>query len=143
MAISLGKEMAQCVNERYKGYDFNLCTYMPSHKNNMPERGYNHAELLAKSVAQTLNIPCLPLINKDFETEPQHKLPLYKRTGNLAGALSFNEDTLSDLSDMRILLCDDVKTSGSSLNECAQLLLFNGAAEVRCVTACISGGEKE
>ncbi len=143
LSDSLGTEMAKCVNERYKGYDFDLCTYMPSHKSNMTERGFNHAELLAESVSRTLNIPCLPLIKKDFETIPQHQLPLYRRTGNLAGALSFNEDTLSDLSDMRILLCDDVKTSGNSLNECAQILLFNGAAEVRCVTLCISRGEKE
>ena len=143
MAISLGKEMAQCVNERYKGYEFDLCTYMPTHENTLKERGYNHAELLANSLSHQLGLPCLPLLKKDLETPPQHQLPLYRRTGNLAGALSFNEDVLSDLSDMRILLCDDIKTSGSSLNECAQLLLFNGAAEVRCITACISGGEKE
>ena len=116
---------------------------MPTHENTLKERGYNHAELLANSLSHELGLPCLPLLKKDFETPPQHRLPLYRRTGNLAGALSFNEDVLSDLSDMRILLCDDIKTSGSSLNECAQLLLFNGAAEVRCITACISRGEKE
>jgi ComF family protein len=143
MAILLGKEMAYCVNERYNGYEFDLCTYMPTHETTLSERGYNQAELLAKTLSDELGIPCLPLLKKDFETLPQHQLPLHRRTGNLAGALSYNEDSLSDLSDMRILLCDDIKTSGSSLNECAQLLLFNGAAEVRCITACISGGEKE
>ncbi len=143
MADPLGEEMAKCVSERYKGYEFDVCTYMPSHKSTMKERGYNPAELLAKSVSGKLNIPCLPLINKDFETAPQHQLPLYRRTGNLAGALSFDDSVISDLTDMRILLCDDIKTSGQSLNECAQILLFNGASEVRCVTVCIAHGEKQ
>lgn len=141
LATSLGEEMAKCVKERYKGYGFDLCTFMPAHQNKIKERGYNHAELLAEVVADRLSLPCLPLLTKDFDTSPQHQLPLYKRTGNLAGALSFNYEALSDVTDMRILLCDDVKTSGNSLNECAELLLFNGAAEVRCVTLCIGGGK--
>lgn len=143
LADSIGKEMVKCIAERYKGYDFDIITFMPSCKTTMKERGYNHAALLAEVIADTMNIPCLPLINKDIETAPQHRLPLFRRTGNLAGAFSFNEVALSDVEDMRVLLCDDIKTSGNSLNECAQILLFNGAAEVRCVTFCISGGEKE
>ena len=143
LADSLGGEMAECVRERYKGYSFDVCTYMPSHKNEVKERGFNHAELLARSLSEKLGIPCLPLIQKDFETSPQHQLPLYRRTGNLAGALSFDDSELSDLTDMRILLCDDIKTSGQSLNECAQILLFNGAAEVRCITVCIANSDHQ
>lgn len=143
MAIPLGEEMASCVRNRYKNYDFDLCTYMPCQESTLKERGYNQAELLARRMSKSLNIPCVPLIKKDFETEAQHNLPLYLRTGNLAGALSFDDSVLSDISDTRILLCDDIKTSGNTLNECAKILLLNGAAEVRCVTLCIAHREME
>lgn len=139
LADNLATEMANCVKERYCGYDFDICTFMPSHEASLRERGYNHAELLAKSLSDSLGITCIDLIKKDFETPPQHNLPLYRRTGNLAGALSFKEDVKVDISGMRILLCDDIKTSGKSLDECAKILLFNGAAEVKCITLCIAG----
>lgn len=142
LADNLAEEMAKCVRKRYAGYDFDLCTFMPSHTTTLKERGYNQAELLARSLSDKLGIPCHSLIQKDFETPAQHTLPLYKRTGNLAGALSFDESSEIDVKDMRILLCDDIKTSGRSLDECTKILLFKGAAEVRCVTVCIAGSDK-
>lgn len=138
----LGKEMANCVKTRYAGYDFDCCTFTPSHKKDIKKRGYNQAERLAKIITDELGIPCYDLISKDFVTAPQRSLPGYLRTGNLAGALSFNSKEGHNIENMRILLCDDLKTTGSTLNECTKILLFNKAAEVRCVTACIKPKEK-
>ncbi len=137
IAESLGKEMAECVKTRYAGYDFDCVTFTPSHKSSIKKRGYNQAERLATIVARQLGIPCHSLISKDFPTATQHSLPAHLRTGNLAGALSYNGEANCNIENMRILLCDDLKTTGSTLNECTKILLFNGAAEVRCVTACI------
>lgn len=134
---NLGKEMAQCVKTRYAGYDFDCVTFIPSHKSDIKSRGYNQAERLANIVARELGLPYYSLLNKDFPTAKQHSLPAHLRTGNLAGALSFNNDTGCNIKNMRILLCDDLKTTGSTLNESTKILLFKGAAEVRCVTACI------
>ena len=139
MAITenLGKEMAECVKKRYNGYDFDCVTFIPSHKTDLKKRGYNQAERLANIVARELQLPCYNLINKDFITSTQHLLPAHLRTGNLAGALSYNKAAGYDIENMRILLCDDLKTTGSTLNESTKMLLFNGAAEVICITACI------
>ncbi len=134
---NLGKEMAECVKTRYAGYDFDCVTFTPSHKTDLKSRGYNQAERLAIIVARELGLPCYNLISKDFPTAKQHSLPAHLRTGNLAGALSFNDDTSCNVENMRILLCDDLKTTGSTLNESTKILLFKGAAEVRCITACI------
>ncbi len=134
---NLGKEMAECVKSRYSGYDFDCVTFTPAHDKDIKRRGYNQAEQLALIVARELGIPCYNLLSKDFVTSPQRSLPAHLRTGNLAGALSFNTNQGHNIDNMRILLCDDLKTTGSTLNENSKVLLFNGAAEVRCVTACI------
>lgn len=133
----LGKEMAQCVRERYAGYDFDCVTFTPSHKKDIRSRGYNQAKRLAEIISRELNLSCYDLISKDYQTATQHSLPGYLRTGNLAGALSYNAQADCNIENMRILLCDDLKTTGTTLNESSKILLFNGAAEIRCVTACI------
>ena len=133
----LTADMARCVKESYKGYDFNCIAYVPIHKKDEKKRGFNQAELLAKGLAENLNIPVYNLLLKTFETEPQHALPEMRRSGNLLGAIEFNKNCGIDIEDMRILLCDDIKTTGSTLDECAKTLLIAGCAEVRCITACI------
>lgn len=139
---NLAKEMVNCINARYDGCYFEYCTFVPSHKKDRKARGYNQAELLAKQIAKELNIPCYPLLKKEIQTPPQHKLPAYRRTGNLASVFSCNDIKDVDITDARILLCDDVTTTGTTLNECTKPLLFNGAAEVRCITACITKNYK-
>lgn len=133
----LSADMAHCVRERYKDYAFDCIAYVPIYEKDMEKRGFNQAELLAKGLSENLNIPVYNLLLKTFETEPQHALPEMRRSGNLLGAIEFNEASGININDMRILLCDDIKTTGSTLDECAKTLLINGCAEVRCIAACI------
>ncbi len=131
-------DMLACYHKHYCKLDFDCCTFVPIHSSTEKEKGFNHSELLAKALAKELNIPCYPLLRKDFKTESQHNLPQMLRSGNLLGTISFNEKSGIDVTDMRILLVDDIKTTGASLDECTKTLLFEGCAEVRCITACIS-----
>jgi predicted amidophosphoribosyltransferase len=108
------------------------------HPDDEKKRGYNQAQLLAEKIAENMGIPCLPLLRKDFKTQSQHNLPQMKRSGNLLGAISFNTGCNTEITGARILLCDDIKTTGSTLDECTKTLLFEDCAEVRCVTACVS-----
>jgi len=70
---------------------------------------------------------------KLYETRAQRTLKAGERSGNLAGVF--------DVTDPRrvrgktVLLCDDIITTGTTLNECARMLLLNGAEEVLCLTA--------
>ena len=141
IADFLGEQMAKSVVTKYEGYDFDLITYVPTTKKDTKNRGYNQAELLAKKLSQILGVPCEEILVKKYETAPQHTLPEMKRTGNLLGVFDVAEK--ADIEFKRILLCDDVKTTGATLNECAKTLLIGGAAEVFCVTAAVTEKETE
>ncbi len=130
------EDMLKCFNEHYKDYDFDLCTFVPSSKESIKERGYNQAELLAKDFCELTNIECEELLLKTKETKTQHDLLSVERSGNLAGAIELKDGI--DLENTRILLIDDIKTTGSTLNECAKMLLIGGAAEVFCLTVAIT-----
>ncbi len=138
----LAEDMSECVKERYKELEFDYITYVPMHQSDIKQRGYNQAQALAEEISKNLSIPCYPLINKDYSTKSQHILRGVYRTGNLMGALSFNKKAGIDVSDTRILIVDDIKTTGATLDECAKALLYEGCAEVRCVTACIGTKNK-
>ncbi len=132
----LAEDMAECFNNHYNGYDFDLCTFVPSAKEDLKKRGYNQAELLAKSFCEITGLKCEELLIKNFSTQAQHSLSSTERSGNLAGAIDIKDDV--DVENMRILLIDDVKTTGSTLNECAKMLLIGGAEEVFCLTVAIT-----
>ena len=136
MAEFFAEDLYCCFKKNYGELDFDLCTYVPAYKDDFKKRGYNQAQLLAEELCKRINLPCEELLEKSFKTQPQHILNEVMRSGNLLGAIGFNEECKRDISGMRILLCDDVKTTGATLDECAKTLLINGAAEVRCITLC-------
>ena len=133
---SLAEDMAECFEKHYEGYDFDVCTFVPSAKEDLKERGYNQAELLAKDFCEITGLKCQELLVKKFPTQTQHSLSGVERSGNLAGAIDIKDDV--DLENKRILLIDDIKTTGSTLNECAKMLLIGGAAEVFCLTVAVT-----
>jgi ComF family protein len=135
------EDMAKCFDTYYKGYDFDLCTFVPSSNDAIKKRGYNQAQLLAKDFSELTNIECRELLLKTKETKIQHDLLSVERSGNLAGAIEVKYD--EDLENKRILLIDDIKTTGSTLNECAKMLLIGGAAEVFCLTVAITNKKEE
>ncbi len=137
----LAEDMSECFNERYQGYSFDLCTFVPSSKEVLEGRGYNQAELLAKDFCRITNIECKELLLKTQETKIQHDLLSVERSGNLAGAIEVKYDI--DLENKRILLIDDIKTTGATLNECAKMLLIGGAAEVFCLTVAVTNKIKK
>lgn len=132
----LAEDMVACFKAHYGNYSFDYCTFVPSVKKDVKKRGFNHAELLARKFSETANIPCEEFLIKCTNTQPQHTLPEMQRSGNLLGC--FDTINTEKMKNARILLCDDVKTTGTTLNECAKTLLIGGAAEVLCLTAAIT-----
>lgn len=143
LADGLADDMVSCFNERYKDLEFDFCTFVPAHKSTIKKRGYNQAELLCRSFSEKTGIPFSDLLQKDFKTPSQHTLNESTRKGNLLGAFSLRHKMKESIRDARILLCDDIKTTGSTLDECAKTLLINGAAEVRCITLCVTKNDKK
>lgn len=101
---------------------------VPLHPDRQAERGFNHAEALAAEVARTLG---LPLINGDLAriraTEQQARLDARGRRENMRGAFAWRG---SAPPPRRILLVDDIVTTGSTLGACAEALRAAGSAEV-------------
>ena len=98
------------------------------------KRGYNQAELLAQELAAMLDVPCLPTLEKTRDTNPMHGLRPEERRANVLGAyrLCCSAETVAG---KRVLVADDILTTGSTLSECARMLKTAGAVRVLCVCA--------
>lgn len=124
--------MAQCLSDRLpEGAD--LITWAPLSRKRLRERGFDQAELLAREVGRLLSIPAAPALEKTRNTSPQSELEEESaRRANARGAYALLPG--ADLTGRRVVLVDDVVTSGSTLSECAALLRQGGAAQVYCLT---------
>ena len=90
---------------------------------------------MAKQVATELGIPLRSRILKKIKyNKRQHKLSFNERKLNVKGVFS----AVGDLTGKTVLLVDDIKTTGYTLNECAKQLRLAGAENVYCLTALIS-----
>lgn len=109
--------------------------YAPMHPRDKRKRGYDQARELAECVGAILEVPTLPLLKKTEKTERQHELSLLLRQGNLLGAFEPETKYLPQIENKRILLVDDIHTTGNTLNEAAKTLMIFGAARVDCICA--------
>ncbi len=106
---------------------------VPLHKNKLKQRGFNQAEELGKGLAEFLKIPLVnDALAKTKKTVPQVELDAEARKENIAGA--FLCQNRSKIQGKKILLIDDVYTTGSTMEECARALKGTGAKEVWGVT---------
>ena len=130
-ARMLGTFMADAV--RKEGSHWDMIVPIPMTKRKVRRRGYNQSELLGRTAAKILDVPLETALHKIRETRAQHTLNESERAKNLLGA--YQADTAL-VQGKRILLCDDVLTTGATLREGAKALLQAGAAEVGAVVLC-------
>ncbi len=102
---------------------------LPLHRRRYLERGFNQSQILAQFIGQYLNIPVVAdvLIRTKY-TKHQTKLNMPKRLKNITGVFTTNNK--QKIIGKKILLIDDVVTTGVSLNEAAKILRQNGAIKV-------------
>ena len=124
-------EMANTVRERLADTGFDFVTFVPMSKKEYKSRGYYPARILAQKVAEELELPCETLLTKIVETPPQRTLRIRERQGNVLGVFDALEPAL--IYNKTVLLCDDVSTTGATLNECAKMLKIAGAKAVYAV----------
>jgi ComF family protein len=100
-------------------------------------RETNSSQTLAEAFAERLNIPHLPLLRKKRNTPPQAQLSKKERQRNLKGAFEIRNKI--NVRGKKILLVDDILTTGSTLQEAAQTLKTEGAAQVEIAVLARSG----
>jgi len=114
-------------------YNLNLIVPVPLHRSRLRQRGFNQAVLLGRVLSRRLALPMVPdAIARTRATEPQIELSAAERRVNVRGAFSVKSS--ERIAGKRILLLDDVMTTGSTMNECAKELKRAGASAVFAVT---------
>ncbi|SNX53133.1 ComF family protein [Thermoanaerobacterium sp. RBIITD] len=115
---------------------FDVIVPVPLHKTKLDERGYNQAELLARELSYRFDIILSKPIRRIKNTRSQTALNKEERAKNLKGAFKVVYSEM--VKNKTILLIDDILTTGSTLDECAKVLIESGAI---CVyTATIATG---
>ena len=129
-AAPYGRLLAMKLLELYpEGFD--VLTWVPVSRLRKLRRGYDQVELLAKAVGKELGITPVPLLKKVRHNRPQSGISgAEKRRANVLGA--YRETDREAIAGRRILLLDDILTTGATTGECARVLKTAGAKEVHC-----------
>ena len=132
-------EMAKTVKTVYNDIVFDGIDFVPMVTRKQLKRGFNQSEVLAVKLAEILNIKVYQnLLKAKYVSTTQHKLTLKERFKNVKGMYSANYK----VTGKTILLVDDIKTTGATLDECAKQLLLAGADNVYCISGVITNSKK-
>lgn len=130
-----GPYMAEILGERILSWEAQALVPVPLHPSKMRKRGFNQAELLAKKVGERLEIPIrTDIVQRTRATRPQKELTWRERQNNMKGAFKISR---YDVKLKKIILVDDIYTTGSTIDEIAGKLLEQGAEEIFFITLCI------
>jgi ComF family protein len=135
--VSLGKPLGRLMTRDCREFldecRVDTIVPVPLHPKRLRWRGFNQSLLLAREVSRVYDAPMDPfVIYRSKETPPQTQLPEHERRRNVRGAFAVNPK--KDISGKRVLLVDDVYTSGATVNECSRTLKRGGAKEVYVLT---------
>lgn len=145
----VGKEIVHAL--KYKGYTgvverlaiplmlgvldarerFDVVAPVPLHRSRRRRRGFNQAELLARAIAERINAPVSGTLQVVRRTRDQVELSATQRRANVSGAFRAGASVWG-----RVLLIDDVFTTGATMSACAESLLRAGAREVHALSLC-------
>lgn len=138
-AETLGALMAQCAAEHLSG-EFDLVTWVPVSRKRRWKRGYDQAELLARAVCRAWGVKPVALLRKTMNNPAQSGLKEdAARRANVLGVYEMRPG--AEVSGRRVLLIDDVCTTGATLTECSKVLREAGADAVVC--ACVAHARRE
>lgn len=125
----LADAMADALPDR----DFACLTPVPLHQKRLRQRGCNQALLLCRALSVRTGIPTEELLRRDRYQRPQSRTPLKMREKNVEGAFS----CAGNAEGKRVLLVDDVRTTGSTARACAQALKDAGAEAVSLLASAV------
>lgn len=134
LASFLGAVLGNIAKEDY--VNSNLIIPIPLSQKRLEERGYNQAQIIAQAASEVLGIPCVDdALIRTRDTLRQSDLKEDdSRAGNISGAFKLNPAW--DIKGARVIIVDDVATTGHTLHEAAELLMREGAAFVAGMVLC-------
>lgn len=131
-APAFGTLIASTIYEQLEG-KYDLISWVPLDAGRRRKRGYDQAQLLAEQASAQLCRGCVRLLEKRRGVRPQSGTGSpERRRANIAGAYRVIDPAAVE--GKRVLLIDDIVTTGATLSECAKTLLLAGADDVCCAT---------
>ena len=106
---------------------------VPLHPDRLRERGFNQSELLFREPLAALEIPLQSALVRCRATTPQFGLTAAERSRNLQGAFALADD--GEIAGKKVIIVDDIMTTGTTLLECARVLKSAGAVSVMGIVA--------
>ncbi len=135
LAEAFGEFLADALERELDLREIDIVTWVPLGSGRFGERGYNQSEIIAKTAADLLGLYTQPLLIKVRDTPPQSRLhTLAERIANVDGAYEALDGALGQ----RILVVDDILTTGATMSECAKMLLQAGAESVTAGSATLA-----
>lgn len=133
----VAKVLALIIDKYLKTNKLKLsCDYLvpvPISDKRLAERGYNQALLIAKELSNVTGLKVNNSLIRHKSTEHLHSQTVSERKAVLAEAFSINEAV--NINNKNIIILDDIFTTGTTVNECARILLASGAKSVSSLTA--------
>lgn len=144
-ALYYAKEISRRFGRQILALSIDAVVPVPLFIKKKKSRGYNQAEVFAKELGRLLGLRVYPeLILRVKNTRPQKELDDIQRSRNLKDAFIYNENWIrrqKGLPDIkRVLLTDDIYTTGSTLDACSRTLMETGISEVYGLTISIGKG---
>ncbi|MBN2539479.1 MAG: ComF family protein [Deltaproteobacteria bacterium] len=129
----LGRMMATTCYDSLVIQHYSLIIPVPLHPKRLRERGFNQSLILARQISNMFPIPLdFTTLKRTVLTEAQVSLSRQERAANVRGVFAVTDRRR--IEDKKILLIDDVYTTGSTVKECSKILMKNGAEEVAVLT---------
>ena len=133
-SYALGRALADKLKAEGITDKIDVIVPAPMHRSDVRRRGFNQAVLIADEIGIALSIPVdKKAVSKIRRTQAQKELDKLSRSRNLKNAFTAEP---SRLRNKRVLLVDDICTTGSTLRELTSIIKKNGATTVRCACCC-------
>ncbi|OGC42041.1 hypothetical protein A2Y85_07760 [candidate division WOR-3 bacterium RBG_13_43_14] len=137
LARLFGRALSLIVRSDHALKQSDLIVPVPLHWWKQIKRGYNQAFLIAREISQECNIDIADILRRTRNTRTQTRFDPDQRRSNVENAFALKK---YDIKDRKILLIDDVMTTGATINECARVLIEAGAKSVCSCVAAITPG---
>ena len=131
LGFKLGEEIGKKILGESNFLDAQMLIPVPLHKLKLRERGYNQSECICRGISSVTKIPVRAnILVRSRYTTTQTELDISERIDNVSGAFQVREKSRDYITWKKIILVDDVITTGSTINSCASELLKYGANNV-------------
>ncbi len=138
-AVDFSEFLEECINSNLDG-QYDIISWVPLSKKRKRNRGYDQAQLLALEICNRMGTEPVRTLVKCRDSAPQSRQT--DAAGRRANILGAYELSGADVTGKRIILIDDVFTTGSTVSECARVLKTHGAQKVYAVTIAAAGHGK-